>query len=265
MNSEVLKFHANVVSCREVFLLNFREELSAFDDSNMRLLDLIRVVGKDRDIDGNSHVGLLPFLMIMSRQGLNAFEAISTYRSYQAWASLRPSLECALIMGKWFDNPSNAVIWSNRKKDWKTYQKEYSGKALLSKSLAGSDQIRGVLTKINDDFMHTNPNYYFRHTQTDNLDTNNIFIQVRFNDYPAEHKAHLYAFLHLTRFLVSSLGNMFAEKFGERPEFNANLNHVQDYFSQKVKSLIGSDPEAKVVLTELGLWPETFFIEGSLR
>jgi hypothetical protein len=81
MDSEVLKFHANVVSCREVFLLNFREELSAFDESNLRLLDLIRVVGKDRDLDGNSHVGLLPFLMIMSRQGLNAFEAISTYRS----------------------------------------------------------------------------------------------------------------------------------------------------------------------------------------
>ena len=178
MDSEVLNFHANVVSCREVFLLNFREELSAFDESNARLLDLIRVVGTYRDLDGNSHVGLLPFLMIMSRQGLNAFEAMSTYRSYQAWVSLRLSLECVLIMGKWFDDPSNAKIWSNREKDRKTYQKEYGGKALLSKSLAGSDQIRGVLTKINDDFMHTNPNYYFRHTQTDKLDMNNIFLHI---------------------------------------------------------------------------------------
>ena len=113
--------------------------------------------------------------------------------------------------------------------------------------------------------MHTNPNYYFRHTQTDKLHTKNIFLQVRFNDDSAEHKAHLYAFLHLTRFLVSSLGNMFAEKFGERPEFNANLNNVQDYFSPKVTSLIESDPEAKVVLTELGLWPASLFIEDSLR
>ncbi|MFH1077464.1 MAG: hypothetical protein V1753_11660 [Pseudomonadota bacterium] len=259
MDSEVLNFHANVVACREVFLLNFREELSAFEQSNVHLLNLIRVVGKDRDKDGNSHVGLLPLLMIMSRQGLNSFEAISTYRSYQAWVSLRPSLECALIIGKWYDDPSNAKIWSNREKDWKAYQKVFSGKALLSKSLPGCDQIRSVLTRINDDFMHTNPRYYFRHTQTNKLDTKNILLQVRFNDYPAEHKAHLYAFLHLTRFLVSSLGEMFSIKFGVRQDLKAAIESMQDHFRLKVKRLTDSNPEAKTVLIELGLWPDSCF------
>jgi hypothetical protein len=265
MDSEVLNFHANLAANRDVFLLNFREEMNAFDESNVLILNLIRVIGTARDLDGHSHVGLLPFLMIMSRQGLNAFEAISTYCSYQAWVSLRPSLECTLIMGKWFDDPSNAKIWSNRDKDRKTYQKTYSGKGLLSKSLPGSYRIRDVLTRINDDFMHTNPRYYFRHTQTNELDEKSILFLVRFNDDPVEHKAHLYAFLHLTRFLVASLGNMLAGKFGERPEFNANLEKVQDYFRPKVTKLIESNPEVRPVVTELGLWPESLFGNHSVK
>jgi hypothetical protein len=262
MKSELLNYHANLASNREVFLLNFRDELNAFEQTNADLLNLIRVIGTLRDLDGHSHVGLLPFLMIMSRQGLNAFEALSTYRSYQAWVSLRPSLESALIMGKWFDSPSNAKIWSNRDKDRETYQKEYSGTSLLSKSLQGSKQIQRVLTRINDDFMHTNPRYYFRHTQTNELDKGNILLQVRFNDHSIEHEAHLYAFLNLTRFLVSDLGVMFSGKFGERPEFNGALENMQNYFKPKVIKLIKTNPEARPVLKELGLWPAIYLGEA---
>jgi len=259
MNSEVLNFHANLAANREIFLLNFKEELNAFDETNALLNNVIQVIGTARDKDGFSHVSFLPFLMLMSRQALNAFESISTYRSYQAWVLLRPSLECALIMGKWFDDPKNAKIWENRDRHWKTYQKAYTGKALLSNSLQNSQQIRNVLTRINDDFMHTNPRYYFRHTETHPVDTKDIWVQVRFNDHPTEHEAHLYAFLHLTRFLVESLGSMFATRFGERPELNAKLKKVQDYFRGKVTTLVETTPEAQTVLVELGLWPTTFF------
>jgi hypothetical protein len=262
MNSELLDFHANLSSNREVFLLNFGDEMNAFEQTNLALLKLISVVGQFKDLEDKSHVELLPFLMLMSRQGLNAFEALSTYCSYQAWVSLRPSLESILIMGKWFDSPSNAKIWHNRDKDRRAYQKKYSGKSLLSNSLKGSKQIRGVLTKINDDFMHTNPRYYFRHTQADKLEKGDILLQLRFNDQSVEHEAHLYAFLHLTRVLISNLGNMFSTKFGERQEFNVDLENMQNHFRPKVMRLVKTNPETKPVLTELGLWPAIYLEEG---
>jgi hypothetical protein len=263
MNGEILNFHANLTANREIFLLNFGDELSAYEQTNTALLNLIKAIGQYRDLEGHSHVGILPFLMIMSRQGLNAFEALSTYRSYQAWVTLRPCLECALIMGKWFDSPTSAKIWSNRNKDRKTYQKEYSGKALISKSLEGSKQIRKVLTRINDDFIHTNPRYYFRHTDANKSSGGNVLLQVRFNDHTTEHKAHLYAFINLTRFLVSNLGEMFITKFGEKEELKTDIEDMQKFFSMKIKDLIRETPETKTVLIEIGLWPAIYLQENA--
>jgi hypothetical protein len=110
--------------------------------------------------------------------------------------------------------------------------------------------------------MHANPRYYFRHAQTNELDKGNILLQVRFNDHSIEHEAHLYAFLNLTRFLVSDLGVMFSGKFGERPEFNGVLENMQKYFKPKVIKLIKTNPEARPVLKELGLWPAIYLEEG---
>jgi hypothetical protein len=72
---------------------------------------------------------------------------------------LRPGIEAYLIIGKWIDDPATAEIWKNRRNDWKNYQKTYSGPALRSRSLPMSDQIQTILSIVNDDFVHANPDY----------------------------------------------------------------------------------------------------------
>src|SRR5262249_30745099 len=146
---------------------------------------IVQVVATTRTHGGHSHISHLSLLMILGRQALNAFEAIAVFQSYQSWVLLRPSLESALIMGKWIDHPKNADIWKNRDKDknaHQAYQKMYSGKGLLSKSLPDCQAIRDVLTRINDDFMHTNPRYYFRHTQISDIDARSMLLKLQFND-----------------------------------------------------------------------------------
>jgi len=258
MRNQVLNYRANLSANREIFLLNFREELQAFSETNTHLHNISQVVSTTRTHRGDSLIGHIPLLMIMNRQMLNAFEAMAVFQSYQSWILLRPGLESALIMGKWIDSPKNADIWKNREKDKRTYQKVYSGKGLLSNSLPDCQAIRGVLIRVNDDFMHTNTRYYFRHTQISDVDASSILLKLQFNDEETVHKAHLYAFVHLTRFLVQSIGRMFAAEFGVRPELNADLGKVQNHFRQRVAALAQEQPHTTPVLTELGLWPASF-------
>jgi len=216
------------------------------------------VVGTQKTKAGPSLVSFGPFLMLMARQACNAFEAIAVFQSYQSWVTLRPGLESALIMGKWIDDPNNATIWENREKNKKEYTKIYQGKELVSKSLPDSQAIQKVLKKINDDFMHVNHNYYFRHLSNKDLSNEFISLKIQFNDDERNHKANLYSFLHLTRFLLQSVGEMFKKEFGAFPELDANLNSLQQKFAQKVAALIKKEPKTKCVLEKIGLWPSTF-------
>ncbi len=259
MQNPVLEDHAVRSTNREIFLLNFREELSAFAETIGRLESISRVVSKARDDKGHTHVSLLPWLMIMNRQFLNSFESISGFRSYDGWALLRPAVEASLIIGKWMDDPEFAHVWENKEENRKAYKKAYEGKALISHSLPNSKNIRYVLSKINDDFMHSNPRYYFRHAQRGISDAQGIQLELRFNDDEAEHKAHLYAFLHFTRFLVQSVGCMFAGKFGVQSQLEARLQKLQEWFKGRVVDFARGNREGVPVLTELGLWPDSLF------
>ena len=96
------------------------------------------------------------------------------YQSYQSWVLLRPAIESALIMGRWLDNFNNFEVWKDHPDSWKNYKNIYQGKNLVSDSLPKSTDIQNVLKHINDDFMHTNPSYYQRHSQIVDLNEKNV-------------------------------------------------------------------------------------------
>lgn len=258
MESQILEYRRVLNKNRQIFLFNFKEEFIAFDQTNNLFGDIVKVVTTTKAHNGHTYISLLPFLMIMQRQAMNAFEAMNVYQSYQSWILMRPSLEAALMMGKWIDDPENSKIWENREKDLKTYKKKYQGKALISKSLPDSKQIRNVLTIINNDFMHTNNRYYFRHTRISRVDEKTFQHVLHCTDEEVDHKAHLYAFLHLTGFLAQSVAKMFAAQFGDREELKY-LNCLQDHFKNRVLCFAEGSPEHIPVLTELGLWPKQIF------
>jgi hypothetical protein len=252
--SRVLDYHANLAANRDVFLLNYGQELALFEETISILDDLMRVVGDGRDAQGHTHVGLLPFLMLMVRQAFNAFEAFSNYQSYQAWTSLRPFLESALMIGKWMDDPKNAHIWRDRDKNRKAYNDTYWEQNIISKSLANCEVIRSALTRINEQFMHANYQYFSKHLQ-DHKDESGIWRLMRFVDYEDEHRTHFYAFLHLTRFTTDSIATTLGKKIHGAARVNTKLTDLQQSLKDKVIDLAKSNREAKVVLRAFGLWP----------
>jgi hypothetical protein len=95
---------------------------------------------------------LLPFSNILVRHVIFGFEHLSCYQSFPAWLTFRPGLEALLMIGKLVDDPANAKIWLDREVDFKAYRDAFWGKALGSKSLVRSAELRQVLTRLNDEF-----------------------------------------------------------------------------------------------------------------
>jgi hypothetical protein len=204
IKSELLKYRATLGFNREVFLLNYGQEFKAFEDTNIRLQKIIKVVSKIRSDQNESHVGLVPLLMIIARQAISALECLSQYRGYEAWLVFRPALESALIIGKFLDNPANAELWLNRKQIWKErkenkkrynrYKKEFEGNGLISESLPEGEKFRQLRTRINDEFVHMNFDYLIKHCSTENADSQS-YLYLSFVDEEYEHKAYLFSFL----------------------------------------------------------------------
>ena len=130
-----MAYEAALFANRRVFLLNHSWAYFAYHQLHETFTKLGDVLSKGRNESGKSYIGLLPFLLRMQRQGVNAFLSLSTLQSFQAWVLLRPCLEAALMAGKWVDEPANAIVWRNRETDRKTYRKTYERTALRSRSL----------------------------------------------------------------------------------------------------------------------------------
>jgi hypothetical protein len=199
----------------------------------------------------------------MQRQFRNAFQCFTVFQSYQAWVILRPSIESALIMGKWLDDIENVEIWKEHKGDWQKYNKIYSGKSLASKSLPQSSRIQQVLKVINDDYMHVNPVYYFNNTGLQQMGADNI-IFIPFFDEEIEHKSHLYSFLHLTLLVIKSIAEMLAPYFHQHDELRIDLVRLQIAFKNRVAAIVKENPEQLLVLRELGLWPNNLFEQSAV-
>ena len=255
VDNGILEYRSALAYNREVFLIERSEMMKAFSAIDEVFLKLIEYPRTMRDLDGASHVSLVPFILLLQRQSRAAFEALSVFQSYQAWVLLRPGIEAVLIVGKWVDDPSSAQIWKNRVQDRRAYQKEYTGKALRSRSLPDSDRIQGVLSKVNDDFVHANPDYYLRHLQMSAGDPGYVNFLLGYFDDDILQEAHLLAFLHLLLVLEKSLAALLVKLFGSQVSLDVPMAAFQAQFGGKIRNLASKSEDAAATLTHLGLVP----------
>jgi len=228
----------------------FMKAFSAVDYNFSEIIELPRTM---RDGDGKSHVGLIPFVALLQRQSRAAFEAFAVYQSYQAWVLLRPGIEALLIVGKWVDDPANAKVWQERKENSKAYQKAYQGRALRSNSLPSSAEIQGVLSRINDDFVHANPDYYERHFNVAADDPGYVNFWLDYFDEDSLQEAHTLAFLHLLLVMQEALAGLFSGLFTVPVALKSPLGLFNSTFAARMRDVASRSAESAKVLEQLGL------------
>jgi hypothetical protein len=253
----VLDYHSTIIKNREFYFLQLPHICFAFFGFCQALDGVGRRLQTGRDQHGKTYVSLIPFLLILERQAMNAFEALASCRSYEAWVTLRPGIEATLIASKWVENPDNARIWASRNERKTEYIKTFSGKGLVSDRLPRSQDIKAVLDRLNDEFVHSNEPYYSRHTTARPVDPENIYLALQFFDDSSDVEPHGLAFLHLLIVLVDSWDQMMAailpstgSHHPQTPRFEAQLKAKASPY------LIEAGPH-NLVMRELGLWPET--------
>ncbi len=218
------------------------------------LASLVELPRTRRDSEGNSHVSPVPLLLLLRRQAHTAFDVLSADQSHQAWLLLRPGLEAALILGKRVDDPENATIWQNREKNRAAYRKVYTGKALQSASLPGSDRIQMVLSRINDRFVHANIDYYHRHLDVGPGTPGHVSVLLNyFEDDPLQ-LANVLAFLHLLLVVQDALLGLFNKLFATQASLPSPLKLFEDTFGERLGELTREKSEYSTVLTELGAY-----------
>ncbi|MGE5474951.1 MAG: hypothetical protein ACM3UU_12105 [Ignavibacteriales bacterium] len=266
MENSVLEFNAAMHYNRDIFLLNYSKELNLFEETNNMLWQLGEHISRQIDISGYTHTSIGVFILVILRQANNAFNLISTYQTYDAWVVFRPVIECVLLIGKFLDSPTNADLWMrrkeirlNRKKDKRTFDKymlELEGNGLISESISMSGSYRQILTKINDEFMHFNFEYYFPKTyEVEEISPLNLYISVSHTgDDFFRHKAHLLSFLHLYRMIVVSLDEAFAKLYDVQSIVNVEMESVENTWKSEVEKLLRDKPELKDIIVSIGLW-----------
>ncbi len=249
-----LDFRATIEKNRQVFSLQhsyayfvFFHLCGAFDSIGKRLQ-----TGRDRN--SKTHVSLLPFALLMERQCMNAFEALSSHRSYEAWVLIRPGLEAALHMGKWVDDPENAAVWSARETRRTEYIRTFSGKGLVSTSLPRAAEICAVLARLNDEFIHMNEPYYTRHMTAKPLPDAEIFLGLDYFDADDDIEPHTLAFLHLVAVLIDSVDSMLATLLTNTGPHIPQAPSVGRDLADRTSRLRSLDARHERTLRELGLW-----------
>jgi hypothetical protein len=250
---EYAGYHSTQVRNREVFEKNFASDIAAFNALLSRLREAWARVGVTRDVSGHSQVGLLPFSNLLLRHVIFGFEHLSCYQSFLAWLTFRPGLEALLIIGKFVDDPANAKIWLEREIDPKAYRQAFWGNALESKSLPRSAELRRVLTRLNDEFMHPNPAFTYRDT-TVKTDKAEHLVEVQFFDVNADlHEAHLLAYLNLLDIIVVTSDCLVTALCGPS-ETNSPAQQTYETKEQNRATQLAKDAVAKKIMQELGLW-----------
>ncbi len=250
--------YAGIVSRnREVFLLNYAADFRHFDLLISELQDVWFRVTRERDLKGASHVGLLLPSGILVRHSMLAFQQLVSYQSFLAWLAFRPGLEALLVAGKWVDDPKNARIWMERDAGRALYIKTFSGEGLISASLPRSGDFRRVLGRINDQFVHPNPNFAYRDSSVREATAKTMVFETSFFDRQAEsHEAHLLAYLNLLNEIVSSCDRL-VENICGSPRRSALATadwSVSEHEAPRAKRLAEGSPVARSILEELGLW-----------
>lgn len=255
MSFDILRYRAALTQCREDFIIHYPAEIAAFDQLDKVFPRYAPALGHIPVVLQKHSFQLTPFLHVMQRRARTAFEHLSARQSSLAWIALRTFLESPLIIGKWIDDPQNAVIWNSRntgKAARKEYQDVYFGESLRPRSLPGAEPIRNVLARLDDDFIQTNPRYYARpivFTQGGQR------VSPDLADDDADLRAHVYAVLHLIAFVLRSLGQLLSQQQGDKPDLKFDLEKLQREFGPAAEAIARQNETHKAVLTNLGLWP----------
>ena len=251
----VLGFRGAVERNRATFALQHAFAFHAFFGLCECIDGAGRRVQTGRNAAGKSLVSLLPFLLLAQRQAMNSFETLTTFRSYDAWMLLRPGIESVLIMGKWIDDPENAAIWGSRATRKTEYIKTFSGKGLISLALPRAAELKAVLDRLNDEFVHANEPYYHRHTTLQNAGPDHVYLGVDFFDGTEDAEIHTVAFLHLVAAMVDSMDEMLARVLPTTGPHVACAPRLRATLAERALRLLRDVPQAPAVLAQLGLWP----------
>lgn len=253
MDDEILGYRSRLSYNREVFLAEHAPLIKAFGVVDANFEVLVQPVTTRRDIRGRSLVSLGPFLLLMQRQSRAAFEAFSVFQGYQGWVLARPGVESALIIGKWLDDDENAKLWEARHVDRKSYSKAYTGAALRSDSLPNSAWIQSVLSRINDTFVHANPEYYLRHLSVAPSDPGHTEVQLAYFDDNITLVANVLAFLRLVLVLQVELATAFHIHYGQEVELRCTIDILEKQFRRTAET-VSKSAAAREILSDLGGW-----------
>lgn len=250
------QYRASVSAARTWFNENHANVLDSCNVLNKGFTELGRCIQIGRDAQNNTHVSLLPLLMILQRQAFVAIDMLASRQAYQAWLVVRPGIESGLFVGKWLDNVDNYGVWIERAKDPKRYAKEYSGAKLRSKSLTKSAELQTSLKTINDLFAHPNPDYFLRHVKTQPTEDGSIYLELKFFDWDEFHWASVLGMLHLLLVMQDSLARAFAQVF-------VNVEHDPDGYGLRAFQRLNQDaagqaagegPLMSQIVYDIGLW-----------
>lgn len=252
--SDFLEFRAARSRNREVFLANYPDLIKSIPGLLHNFDTLVEVVGSRFADDGNSHVGLIPFLRLAQRQAQSALDSTTSFQAYEGWLLVRPAVEAVLILGKWLDDPRLAQVWNRRLEDPKAYASEYQGIKLRSQSLPRSAAIQTVLKLINDCFAHPNPSYVLRHSSISPLDQKNALLTFGYFDEGDIAETGCIAMLHLLLVVQEEIRSSLVAKFGELQQIDVGLTAFEERLAVRIKELADISPEHSWTLRELGLF-----------
>ncbi|HTW81009.1 MAG TPA: hypothetical protein VME23_15790, partial [Terracidiphilus sp.] len=174
-------------------------------------------------------------------------------QSFLAWMTFRPGLEALLIIGKLVDDPKNAGVWKNKCVDWKLYNNTFSGGALESKSLPRSKELRRVLSRLNDDFMHPNPTFTYRDSSCMSVGKD-LFLEIEFFDADDNlHEAHLLGYLNLLDLVAKASEDLIDNLCGPLPTRSAYQSFATQE-SERALRVASKNILAKQVMNDLALW-----------
>lgn len=251
---DLLGYAAIAARNREAFLLNYSGYFGIFERLLNDLASVWARLGKERDTLGRSHAGLVPFINILVRHFTFGFQHIVSYQSFLAWLTFRPGLEAFLILGKFIDDPINAKVWNERNTNKSAYKKAFTGSALISKAIVKSNNFQKVLTRLNDDFMHPNPNFTYRDT-TLREDETHILVEIQYFDVDTDvHRAHLLAYLNLLYEIFEESKNLLDKLLGSSEKFPPLKESFAEIEYSRAVELSKKSPIAKKVMEELGMW-----------
>jgi len=240
-----------------IFVKNFVDTyLANFNILIHSLQSIWQRLGKEKDLSGNSHLGLLYFANCLIRHSIFGFQHLATYQSFFCWLTFRPGLEALLILGKFVDDPHNADIWRTRESAKEAYIKTFQ-REIISKSLPRSAQFREVLSRLNDQFMHPNPEFVYRDTSIVDEGGSFLFLRTEYFDSIDKtdiYESHLLAYLNLLDQICWSSDGLVRNLYGPSPKDLRPQRSFAESSEKTAIHLASSNPLCKKIMEELGLW-----------